>query len=301
MRVLLWVLSGHFVDDFNGVDVDGLAEGAFGGMAEFLELLGLQTKPSKAQKPAKEHIIQGVLVAITSDGVVLRPTPARVKKITQSTFGAVRKAALQPVYARAAAVSDTRLSVGLRAALSSLRALLALANIQPKVIPYIDDGAPAAIIYADAFYVPARRGQTQSHIPAEVNVRPGTRGRNGWRMGAELFYDWGTAPAEFLEAFAARKAFISGDLGSSPPLPGYGKDPAVNGVLAAFGSTAALADWLPDFRRVPSKTDLSVARRLGWTRVHTPVPAILATLRRAAQNLDFAINDAADELVNLAI
>ena len=100
MRVLLWVLSGHFVDDFNGVDVDGLAEGAFGGMAEFLELLGLQTKPSKAQKPAKEHIIQGVLVAITSDGVVLRPTPARVKKITQSTFGAVRKAALQPVYAR---------------------------------------------------------------------------------------------------------------------------------------------------------------------------------------------------------
>ena len=219
MRVLLWVLSGHFVDDFNGVDVDGLAEGAFGGMAEFLELLGLQTKPSKAQKPAKEHIIQGVLVAITSDGVVLRPTPARVKKITQSTFGAVRKAALQPVYARAAAVSDTRLSVGLRAALSSPRALLALANIQPKVIPYIDDGAPAAIIYADAFYVPARRGQTQSHIPAEVNVRPGTRGRNGWRMGAELFYDWGTAPAEFLEAFAARKAFISGDLGSSPPLP----------------------------------------------------------------------------------
>ena len=63
-RVLLWVLSGHFVDDFNRVDIDELAEGAFDGMAEFLDLVGLQTKPSKAQKPAKEHIIQGVLVAI---------------------------------------------------------------------------------------------------------------------------------------------------------------------------------------------------------------------------------------------
>ena len=30
---------------------------AFDGMAGFL-LLGLQTKPSKAQRPAKEHIIQ---------------------------------------------------------------------------------------------------------------------------------------------------------------------------------------------------------------------------------------------------
>ena len=43
-RVLLWVVSGHFVDDFNGVDLDELATGAFEGMAVFLEQLGLQTK-----------------------------------------------------------------------------------------------------------------------------------------------------------------------------------------------------------------------------------------------------------------
>ena len=55
-RVLLWVLSGHFVDDFNRVDIDELAEGAFDGMAEFLDLVGLQTKPSKAQKPAKKSL-----------------------------------------------------------------------------------------------------------------------------------------------------------------------------------------------------------------------------------------------------
>ena len=36
-------------DDFNGVDIDELADGAFEGMAGFFDLLGLQTKPSKAQ------------------------------------------------------------------------------------------------------------------------------------------------------------------------------------------------------------------------------------------------------------
>ena len=49
------------------------------------------------------------------------------------------------------------------------------------------------------------------------------------------------------------------------------KDPAVNGMLAAFWSTAALADWLPDFRRVSkanvsdaiSRGDLKMARRFG--------------------------------------
>ena len=40
---------------------------------------------------------------------------------------------------------------------------------------------------------------------------------------------------------------------------------------------------------------------MGWTRVHTQVPAILATLERAARDLDFAVNGAADELVNLAV
>jgi len=110
----------------------------------------------------------------------------------------------------AAAASDTSLSVGLRAALTSLRALLA--TIQPKIIPFIDDGAPAAIIYADAFYKPGETRHKAGHIPATVNIRPGTKGMNGWgyvvRIGAHVFFDYGVAPAYFLELFAARKAFI---------------------------------------------------------------------------------------------
>ena len=368
-RVLLWIVSGHYVDDFNGVDLDELAPGAFEGMAEFLDQLGLQTKPSKAQRPATEHIVQGVLVSITRAGVVLQPTPARLQKVlttidtalaqdelapdvasrlagrlnfvTQSTFGAVGKAALQPVYSRAhdaAATSDTRLSMGLRSALLSLRHLLA--NIQPKVVPYVDDGMPQAIIYADAFYKPGEVRHKAGHIPAEVAVKPGTRGQNGWgyvvRIGDDVYYDYGVAPADFLHVFAARKAFIyvleilaqvlalvtmgrrlpqrwlafiDNVAGQWALTKGYGKDPAVNGILASFWATASLSDWLPDFRRVPSKAnvadavsrgDLSTAHRHGWTRVHSPVASILKTLARAAEDLEFAVNGAADELVNLA-
>ncbi|CAE7686334.1 pfp [Symbiodinium microadriaticum] len=54
------------------------------------------------------------------------------------------------------------------------------------------------------------------------------------------------------------------------------EDPAFNGVPAAFWSTAALSDWLPDFRRVPSKANVSDAVSRG-------------DLEMAVDNLDFAV------------
>ena len=369
-RVLLWIVSGHFVDDFNGVDIEDLADGAFHGMAEFFELLGLQTKPSKAQAPAPAHVVQGVLVAVGEEGVVLKPTPERIKKvtatidealrtdemtpevagklagrlnfITQATFGALGKAALKPVYSRAhdaAASTSSGLSAGLRAALMALKALLA--DIQPRVIPYIDDGEPQAIIYADAFYQPGETRYKAGHFPAEVPVKPGSKGSNGWgfvvRIGATVLYDCGAAPADFLDLFASRRAFIyvleilaqvlalvtlsrhlparwlafiDNVAGQWALTKGYGRDESINGVLAAFWSTAALAEWLPDFRRVPSKAnvsdavsrgDLDTAERMGWTRVRTPVRSILNVLAKAVGDIDFAIHGAADQLLNLAI
>ena len=101
----------------------------------------------------------------------------RLNFITQATFGALGKAALKPVYSRAhdaAASTSTGLSAGLRAALMALKALLA--DIQPRVIPYIDDGEPQAIIYADAFYQPGETRYKAGHFPAEVPVKPGSKG-----------------------------------------------------------------------------------------------------------------------------
>ena len=106
------------------------------------------------------------------------------------------------------------------------------------------------------------------------------------RVGAETYYDYGQAPASFLVAFGSRRAFIyvleivaqvlalttlarrlperwlafiDNVAGQWALTKGYGRDPAVNGVLAAFWSQAAETGWLPDFRRVPSKANVADA------------------------------------------
>ena len=142
------------------------------------------------------------------------------------------------------------------------------------MVPFIDDGSPAAAIYADAFYQPGETRRKAGHFPAEVSIRPGTRGRNGWgyvvRLGEAVFYDCGTAPAEFLELFASRRAFIyildtlaqgpgAGHRQRRRPVGPHKGIRAVNGILASFWSTAALCEWLPGFRRVPSKPNVSDA------------------------------------------
>ncbi|CAE7882719.1 unnamed protein product, partial [Symbiodinium microadriaticum] len=121
------VPTHRFVDDY--VDI----------IRRVVELVG----PEQAEAlrvsnwPAKEHVIQGIVVSICRDGVVLQPTPPR-------------------------------LSLGLQAALTSLQSLLSA--IQPKIMPHIDDGAPAALIYAS--------------------------------------YDCGTAASDFPDHLATRKVFI---------------------------------------------------------------------------------------------
>ncbi|CAE7872527.1 unnamed protein product [Symbiodinium microadriaticum] len=121
LRSLLLVLLGHFVDDFNGVDAADLADSAHHAVADFFALLGLQTKPSKAQAPAKRHVVQGVELSIRPEGVELSPTAlkmasrlaGRLTFLSQSTFGATGRAAIKPLYSRAAdtaANSDGTLS-----------------------------------------------------------------------------------------------------------------------------------------------------------------------------------------------
>ena len=78
-------------DDFNGVDVDDTADSA----AEFLELLGLQTKPSKAQPPALKTGSQ-LLVQVDGTGVVLQPTPKQIRKILAAINSALDEDDLAP-------------------------------------------------------------------------------------------------------------------------------------------------------------------------------------------------------------
>ena len=56
-RVLLWIVSGHFVDDFNGVDIDELADGAFDGMAGFLDLISEAGQGAHHPGPLRRYSI----------------------------------------------------------------------------------------------------------------------------------------------------------------------------------------------------------------------------------------------------
>ena len=232
LRSLLLVLLGHFVDDFNGVDSADLADSAHHAVADFFALLGLQTKPSKAQAPAKRHVVQGVELSIRPEGVELSPTALRTQKIlgqiddalandrlspdeasrlagrltflSQSTFGATGRAAIKPLYSRAAdtaANSDDTLSVGLRAALGALRRLVA--SHRPRLVP--SPGrvtGPFPVLYADAFFLDGDLRKKPGHLAAGEAVPKAARWQNGWGyvllLDGHVFYDYGVIRPEHL-------------------------------------------------------------------------------------------------------
>ena len=241
LRGLLLTPTGHYVDDFNGVEDDDLGESAADGFQDLFAALGFLTKKSKAQPPANEHVVQGVTFHIDEHGVTLSPTPRRVEKIlaqlrralhddslspddasrlagrvaflTQSVFGAVARAATKAIYARAAdtaAWSNDSLSPGLAAALKTLVNILP--TTRPRFVPFNADQLAMAVLYADAFFTDGERRHKAGHVPDGMNPSPHQRAANGWgyvlRIGDRVFYDHGVVPPWFVKLFAARRAYI---------------------------------------------------------------------------------------------
>jgi len=368
LRGLLLAATGHYVDDFNGIDDDEMADSAATSFKDLAEL-GFLTKAPKAQPPADEHVVQGVNFHLNAEGVVLSPTPVRVKKImdqirraldddslspdeasklagrvaflTQAAFGAVAKAATKAIYARAAdtaARSADQLSPGLAAALRSLHQILP--TIKPRFIPFDAEHLDLAILYADAFFADGEKQHKAGHVPDGLNPTPDQRASNGWgyvlRIGDRVYYDHGVVPTWFVQLFSARKAyiymlevfaqlaafatfaailppsiiaFIDNTAGQAALSKGYGKDPAINGMISAFWSLAAHQGWFVEFERVPSKANiadavsrhyLSRARREGWTRANSPHDEILRIFAAAAKDIEFATTSAADDLLLMA-
>ena len=369
IRSLLWMTTGHYVDDFNGIEPSMTAESAHEAFALLFELLGLRTKPSKAQPPATSHTIQGVQFTITPAGIELAPTPQRVQKVlttidealrgdrlppaeaqklagrlsflTQAVFGAVGKAAIAPIYSRAAETAHhttEELSAGLRTALQALQTILPA--VRPRFIEHWPSSTDTAILFADAFFLAGERRHKAGQVPAPVRALRQERQSNGWGfvlvIGHQVFYDYGTVDQTLLDALVSRKAFIYGleiaaqivalvsfchqlpahwvafidnTAGQFALHKGYGKDTAVNGMLAAFWTLAARQAWRPAFERVVSKAntadavsraDLTRAQTEGWTRVHTPATRVLQTMARAAKDMQYACTTAADDLACIA-
>eukprot|EP00439_Symbiodinium_sp_Y106_P064261 s2243_g10.t1 len=183
----LLLATGHYVDDFNGLD-DAILGGA-----------------AMAQHPAKEHVVQGVNFSVSDDGVTLSPTAARKEKIQAQIrtaidedslspdaaaklagrvsflTQAVAKAATKDIYARAAdtaAWSADSLSTGLAAALRSLDRILPA--IKPRFIPFDAKDIEVAVLYADAFFSAGGVRHKAGHVPDGVSPTHRQKAANGW-------------------------------------------------------------------------------------------------------------------------
>ena len=208
IRSLLWMTTGHYVDDFNGVEPAVTATSAHEAFELLFELLGLRTKPSKAQPPATSHTIQGVQFTIAPTGVELAPTPHKIQKVlatigtaltedrlppaeaqklagrlsflTQAVFGAVGKAAIAPIYSRAAETAHhttEELSAGLRTALWALQTILPA--VRPRFVEHWPSSTDTAILFADAFFLAGEQRHKAGHVPTPVQARRHDRQQNG--------------------------------------------------------------------------------------------------------------------------
>ena len=251
---------------------------------------GVTLSPTAARK---ERIQAQIRTAIDEDS--LSPDAAaklagRVSFLTQAAFGSVAKAATKAIYASAAdtaAWSADSLSTGLTAALRSLDRIIPA--IKPRFIPFDAKDIEVAV-YADAFFSAGEVRHKAGHVPDGVSPAQRQKAANGWgyvlRIGDQVFYDHGVVPTWFVKIFATRKAyiymleilaqlvafvtfgaklptaiiaFIDNTAGQAALTKGYGKDGAVNGMIAAFWSLTAHQGWLVEFERVPSKANVADA------------------------------------------
>ncbi|CAE7317206.1 unnamed protein product [Symbiodinium sp. CCMP2456] len=263
------------------------------GVAFELSRRGVTVSPTPQRV---RRILEQIRRALDQDA--MKPDEAqklawRLSFLTQAVFGGVGKAPTKAVYARPAdtsAHSDDKLSLGLRSA------LVALEHILPTVSANISDcvtrcdDMDTAVLYADAFFLDGERRHKAGHVPTSADTGGANRAKKGWgfvlRLGGSVFYDHGVVPTWFLQKFAARRAFIymlevftqmvalaafsaylpgavtafiDNTAGQAALSKGYGKDPAMNAMLATFWAMSAKKDILVDFRRVPSKANVADA------------------------------------------
>ena len=178
----------HYVDDFASTEPKHTAQSSYDAFDVVSRALSMAMKPAKAQPPSQNQRLLGVQITHQDDGLVVSPCPRRTSKITNtvagvlasnqlvpeqaqqlagklvflqsSLFGSVGRAALHPLYGRAAnheGRDHVDLTHALRTALRALVQLLQTAS--PKKVIF-DTPNTKAVVYTDAF-LPTRRHQVQ--------------------------------------------------------------------------------------------------------------------------------------------
>eukprot|EP00435_Cladocopium_sp_Y103_P061850 s2532_g23.t1 len=242
-RRLLALSLGHYVDDFISIGMSDIVESGFEEFTRLMRMLGLRMKESKALPPDSQQKVLGVHMEIQPEAVVLSPHPNRCAKMIQALqraldtnslspeeaqrlagkmvfmgstlFGQLGRAAMQPMYARAHGIGDTKGTSQLNGPLrSAMRAICGLLrDIQPRVIPRTMS-SPVIVVYTDAYFV--MNGQDFSpgshQIPSQWKRADCPHFENGWgyviHFEGRTFFAYGRVPAWLIQRFCSRKAYI---------------------------------------------------------------------------------------------
>ena len=238
-RCLCGIPVVHYVDDYGSINSERDAQSSFLTFAQLNSILGFHMKPSKEQKPAKEHKIQGVIIQCHADKISVRPCPNRIQRLLQELhnhlhtdsmspeqarrlagkcsfttthlFGRVGRAPLRALYDKSHSTTST-LNTHTRTAIISLREILA--HCLPKTVPLQPQPRPTTIIYTDAFFSDGDTQFRNSDFTTDDD-RPDFDydHTNGWAAvifppGERPLIIYGSVPRKILQHFASNKAYI---------------------------------------------------------------------------------------------
>ena len=227
--VLFGIPALHYVDDYGSVEPRHAAPSGFRAFSLFNSRMGFTMKPSKEQPPAQAHKVQGVIIHLDPDQIVVKPTDNRLQKMMRalhqfiavdsmtcdeaaqlagklqflccSFFGKVGRTHLKAIYGRQYAKRHMPcLGRRLRHALIALTRMLPA--LRPREIPFIDEYHPP-ILFGDAFCEVSKSG----HRPEDPN---------GWGLlifprkssMPEAIGARGSVPFFVIQHFCKSKAFI---------------------------------------------------------------------------------------------
>ena len=90
----------HYVDDYGSINTTEDSLSSFQTFAQINSILGFHMKPSKEQKPAPEHKIQGVIIQRSDDWITVKPCPTRVQRILTELHNHLHTGTISPEQAR---------------------------------------------------------------------------------------------------------------------------------------------------------------------------------------------------------
>ncbi|CAE7945435.1 MKK3, partial [Symbiodinium necroappetens] len=232
---------------------------------------GFLTKASKAQPPVPEHMVQGVTFHLGTNGIMLSPTPIRVKKILEQLHRAVDEDALAP---------DEAAKLAGRVAFLAQAVFGSMARAATKDMRFILYDAADMDVAGKVYY---------------AGVVPECFVKLFWTRKAYIYMLEVFPQLVAFVTFATHlpqsiMAFIDNTAGQAVFSKGYGKDTVINDMISAFWSLAAYHGWFVEFEGVPckanvadavSRDDCGRARCEGWTRDHSPHDEILRIFANA--------------------